>query len=70
LPALSSRARTLGVLAVAALAFLVLAAALGVDWSEEPAMLLGELMGLLAPLAIVAAAAVILYQAFKRSAGA
>jgi hypothetical protein len=43
---------------------------LGVDWSEEPAMLLGELMGLLAPIAVVAAAAVILYRAFKRATGA
>ena len=70
LPALSSRSRILGVLACTALAFLVLAAVLGVDWSEGPAMLLGELMGLVAPLAIVAVAALILYQAFRRATGA
>ena len=49
--------RTALVVGAAVVAFLLLAGARSLDWGGDPAMLLGELIGLILPLAVIAAAA-------------
>ena len=61
------RPRTSSILAVLAFVFLAAVGALGVDWGEGPAMILGELIGIVAPLALIALAGVIIYRIYKRS---
>jgi hypothetical protein len=67
LPAPSHRLRTSAVTALLAFGVLVIVGALGVDWGEEPAMVCGELMGFVAPLAFAVLAALIIYRIWKRA---
>ncbi len=62
----SQRPRTSTILAVLAFGFLALVGALGVDWGEGPAMVFGELIGILAPLALVGLAVLIIYRICNR----
>jgi hypothetical protein len=64
----SQRPRTSTILAVLAFGFLALVGALGVDWAEGPAMVFGELMGILAPLALIGLACLIIYRICRRAA--
>jgi hypothetical protein len=68
LPASSHRLRTSAILAILAFGFLTLAGALGVDWGEGPAVVFGELIGFVAPLAFTVLAALIIYRIWKRAA--
>jgi hypothetical protein len=65
----SQRPRTSTILAVLAFGFLALVGALGVDWREGPAMVFGELMGILAPLALVGLACLIIHRICNRPPG-
>jgi hypothetical protein len=67
LPA-SQRPRTSTILAVLAFGFLALVGTLGVDWTEGPAMVFGELMGIIAPLALIGLACLIIYRICSRPA--
>ncbi len=60
------RPRTSTVLAVLAFGFLALVGALGVDWREGAAMVFGEIMGIVAPVALVALAGLIIYRICNR----
>ncbi len=62
------RPRTSTVLAVLAFAFLAVVGDLGVDWREGPAMVFGEVMGIAAPVALIALAGLIIYRIGIRSA--
>jgi nitrate reductase gamma subunit len=41
---------------------------LGVDWTEGAAMVFGELMGIVAPLALIGLAGLIIYRICNRTA--
>jgi hypothetical protein len=51
---------------VLAFGFLALVSALGVDWREGPAMVFGEIMGIAAPVALVALAGLIIHRICNR----
>ena len=63
----SHRPRISSVLAVIAFGFLAIVGAIGVDWTDGPAMVFGELMGILAPIALIGLAALIIYRIYKRA---
>ena len=65
---ISHRPRTSTVLAVLAFGFLAVVSALGVDWTEGAAMVFGELIGIVAPLALIALACLIIYRICNRTA--
>ncbi|HVY33340.1 MAG TPA: hypothetical protein VG960_02855 [Caulobacteraceae bacterium] len=62
------RPRTSTALAVLAFTFLAVVGALGIDWREGPAMVFGEVMGIAAPVALIALAGLIIYRICNRSA--
>ena len=63
----SHRPRISSILAVIAFAFLAVVGAIGVDWGEGPAMVFGELIGILAPIALIGLAALLIYRIYKRA---
>jgi hypothetical protein len=65
----SERPRTSTILAVLVFCFLALVGVVGVDWGEGPAMVFGELMGIVAPLALVGLACLIIYRICHRPPG-
>jgi hypothetical protein len=50
-----------------AFVFLAMVGALGVDWAEGPAMILGEVVGILAPVALIGLAGLIIYRICQRA---
>ena len=62
----NGRPRISSVLAVIAFAFLAIVGALGVGWGDGPAMVFGELMGIVAPVAMIGLAGLIIYRICKR----
>ena len=62
------RPRISSVLAVIAFAFLALVGAIGVNWGDGPAMVFGELIGILAPMAMIGLAGLLIYRLCKRGA--
>ncbi len=61
-----SRLRIAAILALIILGFIAAVMMVGMDWSEGPAMVLGELLGMLAPLMVVGAAILILSALWRR----
>ena len=67
-PSTAGRPRTSSILAGLAFVFLSAVGVLGVDWAEGPAMVVGELIGILAPVAFFALAGLIIYRLYRRGA--
>jgi hypothetical protein len=62
------RLRLAPAVAVAVVAVLVLLGARNLDWRESPAMVLGELIGLIAPPVLIVLAGLVLYALWRRLA--
>jgi hypothetical protein len=61
------RPRTSSILAGLAFLFLATVGALGVDWAAGPAMILGEIAGIAAPIALIGLAGLIIYRISRRA---
>ena len=61
------RPRTSTILAGLAFVFLAIVGSVGVDWAEGPAMILGEVVGLVAPVALIGLAGLIIYRIHQRA---
>ncbi|HUO21084.1 MAG TPA: hypothetical protein VMU59_01025 [Caulobacteraceae bacterium] len=61
------RPRTSSILAGMAFLFLAIVGAVGVDWAEGPAMVLGEVAGIVAPVVLIGLAGLIIYRICQRA---
>jgi hypothetical protein len=66
-PAAVARPRAAAILAGLAFVFLAVISALGVDWTEGPAMVLGEVAGIAVPVVLIGLAGVIIYRLCQRA---